>query len=225
MKVLLKSRFLFYVLAIYALNLQSKLKTKSPFTLPKYASNTWLGLTMNQSLESETNFIQFENFNNNTGSISYVVPNIFHYVNLNQSEIQFGQFLSILSVWLNHKPDRIYIHCDLCDFKGKYWDQLNKIEAVKSLLNVRKIKNFVNKIFGIKSGWIHHKSDVMRLLVLMYFGGIYLDNDMVVLKSLNKYRRFEIALGWLNDQEAIGNQIFIANKNARLLRAIYDIYR
>jgi hypothetical protein len=55
--------------------------------------------------------------------------------------------------------------------------------------------------------------------------GIYLDNDMILVNSLNKYRNFEIAVSWDSDIDGIGNQVIIANRNSRLLRAMYDGYR
>lgn len=37
-----------------------------------------------------------------------------------------------------------------------------------------------------KSGWpIHHTADAMRFLILQEYGGVYLDLDMMVVKSLN----------------------------------------
>jgi hypothetical protein len=178
-----------------------------------------------ENVPIENRLLNFENFNNNSGVDYYLVPNIFHYVNLNQSEIRFGQFLSILSVWVNHKPDRIILHCNHCNYSGKYWDTLNKIPKLKSIISTRYTYDYNEKIFRNRLGWVQHKSDVLRLLAIMNLGGIYLDNDMIVINSLDKYRKFEIAVSWESDNHGIGNQIFIANKNARFLRAIYDQYR
>ena len=48
---------------------------------------------------------------------------------------------------------------------------------------------------------------------------------MILVNSLNKYRKFEIAVSWDSDVDGIGNQVIIANRNSRLLRAMYDGYR
>ena len=45
-------------------------------------------------------------------------------------------------------------------------------------------------------------------MVLRKYGGMYLDNDIYVINSLNKYRRFEFVLGW-PDGEWIGNYDFL----------------
>lgn len=148
--------------------------------------------------ESEHNktIINFENFNNKTGSNEPIVPNIIHYVHLDQEHIEFTTLLSILSAWLNHKPEFIYFHCNKCNYSGKYWNAIQKINELKRIIRIKKILNQNRKIFNQEPGWIHHLSDVHRLLVLMHYGGIYLDNDMIVINSLNKYRHYEMALSW-----------------------------
>ena len=70
-----------------------------------------------------------------------------------------------------------------------------------------------------------YRSDVLRLLVLMHYGGIYLDNDVYVVRSLNKYRKYEMTVSWDRDSEGVGVQVLIAHRNARLLKAHFDSYR
>jgi len=52
---------------------------------------------------------------------------------------------------------------------------------------------------------------------MIKYGGIYLDNDVYVVRSLDKYRRFEIAMGW-PEGENLGSQVIIAHKDARFLK-------
>jgi mannosyltransferase OCH1-like enzyme len=58
----------------------------------------------------------------------------------------------------------------------------------------------------------------------MHYGGIYLDNDVYLVKSLNEFRKFEMVLS-IERNWIIGNQVLIAHKNARFLKAVYDSYR
>lgn len=62
-------------------------------------------------------------------------------------------------------------------------------------------------------------------MVLMNFGGIYVDNDVYVVNSLDKYRNYEMTLSWDSDELFIGSQVLIANRNARFLKAYFDSYR
>jgi mannosyltransferase OCH1-like enzyme len=59
----------------------------------------------------------------------------------------------------------------------------------------------------------------------MNYGGIYLDDDVFVVKSLDKYRKFEMTVSWDEPDRGIGVQTLIAHKNARLLKAHFDRFR
>jgi hypothetical protein len=215
-------RYLLYVILIYSLNF-GKIFEKNIDIQPKILPYSVKDFEENVSIENK--LLNFEKFDNKSGLDYYIVPNIFHYINLNQTEIGFGQFLSILSVWVNHKPDNIILHCNHCKYSGKYWDALNNITELKSIIKTRFLYDYKEKIFRNRLGWIQHKSDVLRVLVIMNLGGIYLDNDQIVINSLNKYRKYEMAVSWESDNHGIGSQILIANKNARFLRAMFDQYR
>lgn len=41
-----------------------------------------------------------------------------------------------------------------------------------------------------------YRSDIWRLQLLMEYGGIYLDGDVYVVNSLDKYRRYETVVSW-----------------------------
>jgi hypothetical protein len=170
--------------------------------------------------------VEFEGFDNKNGSsYSFVVPNLVHLIYLNMSEIKFYQAISLYSIYLNQKPDLILIHCDRCNFTGFYWQQMNSINDLRNRIVLKNI-NTENTIFGKKYGWLTHRSDVLRLLVLMNYGGMYFDHDVYLVNSLDQYRRFEMTAGWeFLDHAKIGSQVLIANKNARFLKAVYDGYR
>ena len=67
-------------------------------------------------------------------------------------------------------------------------------------------------VFGQPLSSVYHAADVARIQVLMECGGIYIDTDTVILRSLNRFRHFEMALGWpLGDY--IGTQVcYCCNK-------------
>ena len=60
---------------------------------------------------------------NETGFGFNIVPNIVHYVLFNVTEIQFGHFISFLSVLKNQKPEKVYIHLRLQSIE---WRLLSK---------------------------------------------------------------------------------------------------
>lgn len=61
-------------------------------------------------------------------------------------------------------------------------------------------------VFGQPLSSVYHASDVARIQILMKYGGIYLDNDMLVLRPLDKFLKYEMAVGWPFG-EYIGTQV------------------
>lgn len=59
---------------------------------------------------------------------------------------------------------------------------LDKITKSKGTIRMKKVFNKIRN----QSGWpIHHMADALRFLVLHEYGGVYLDLDMMVVKSLS----------------------------------------
>ncbi len=48
---------------------------------------------------------------------------------------------------------------------------------------------------------------------------------MYVMKPLHEFRKHELTVSWYGGEYEMGNQLFIAHKNARLLRSFADNYR
>ena len=42
---------------------------------------------------------------------------------------------------------------------------------------------------------MHHRGDIAKIEVLVEYGGIYLDYDVIVVNSLNPLRRYDVTLG------------------------------
>jgi hypothetical protein len=167
-------------------------------------------------------------FGDNINGYPYnIVPNIVHYILFSIHEIQFSHFISLLSVLLNQKPDQIIIHCDCNLLNGEYYKRILKIiPKTRTILTIRQIER-PTKIFGrnLSKGWLNwHSADVTRIKLLLEFGGIYLDQDIYVVKSLDIYRKYEMTLGW-DAINSFSNAIFIAHKNSRFLKLYLDSYR
>ena len=168
----------------------------------------------------------FEGFDNVTGSSSFIVPNVIHYLRLNQSTLTFVDYVCIRSAYVNHKPRRIIFHTNSADFSGTYWQKIKSERDLYARISLRWIQ-VPSEIFDqqLRKDWqLYHGSDIGRIQTMMKYGGIYLDNDMYVVASLDKYRRFEIAMGW-DQGKFIGNQVIIAHKNARFLPLYLNTYQ
>ena len=71
---------------------------------------------------------------------------------------------------------------------------------------------------------MEHQSDVARLQILLEVGGIYIDDDVYILKSLNELRVHEMVLGEEN-YDALANSVILASKNAWFLHRWYSEYK
>ncbi|XP_015794383.1 uncharacterized protein LOC107370941 [Tetranychus urticae] len=157
-------------------------------------------------------------FLNITGFNQLIVPNIVHLVQLDTPYISFITYLCIKAAIKNQKPDILIIHTNQNHLLGKYWNYL-KNESIK----VRKVDKPLT-IFGKSVAHVYHSSDILRLTILIEYGGIYIDNDLLILKNLDPFRRFECSIGWPVN-EYIGNQLIIAHKDSRFIKKWFDSYR
>ncbi|XP_067123869.1 uncharacterized protein [Centruroides vittatus] len=163
--------------------------------------------------------VDFSNSNNVTGYPYPIVPDVVHYVRFRNPKLNFVDMINIKSVYINHKPSEIVIHCDCHNLTGKYWDMVKDIPGLR--VQYKKIPTY---IFGKRLSSVYHSSDIARLQILMKYGGVFLDSDVYVVKSLHYYRRFEFALGW-PPKQFLGTQVLIAHRNSRFLKLWYQSYK
>ncbi|XP_022705928.1 uncharacterized protein LOC111270137 isoform X2 [Varroa jacobsoni] len=180
--------------------------------------NSWL----NYLLLNGDFGIDFDNFDNVLGAAFPIVPNIIHFIKIgNKSDLTFEELVCIKAAWLAQKPERILIHCDYCDYlkSGKYWSQVTRIPN----LNLVPV-SVPTHVWGRKLSSLHHASDVLRIRILQRYGGIYLDTDVFLIKHLDFYRRFELAIG-VPPKQYLGTQVIVGHRSSRFLRLWLESYR
>ena len=168
----------------------------------------------------------FSGFNNETGAPNgeYIVPNIVHFLFFDIQELSFVDVVCVLAAFKKQRPENIYLHTNRAGFKGHHWEKLKSTPGLRIL-----VKNVTlpEKIFGQKFSASYHRwhaGDVVRIKILMEYGGIFLDNDSYLVKSLDEFRKFEMTLGWPEGQY-LGTQVLLAHKDARFLRLWLETYR
>lgn len=208
--------------------------------MPTKVSNTNENLVPTTSWPKTVQDLNIHLYNNNwlpdgifgdniTGWPIDIVPNVVHYVLFQDHRISFAHMLSIFSVLRNQKPQLIYIHCDCHEIiPDDNWNRIlkfiNQTNQVK--LMIRPIER-PTEIYGIEidpnlRNW--HGSDITRYRTISEFGGIFLDNDIYVCQSLNEFRKFEFTLNW-DENQFLGCQVLIGNKNARFLKFVLETYK
>jgi hypothetical protein len=168
----------------------------------------------------------FDGFNNETGTSDgeYIVPNIIHFLFFDITELSFVDAVCVLAAFKNHRPEKIYFHTNMEEFSGHYWEKLQNTPGLT--ITIKKV-TLPDRIFGQKFSSSYHRwhaGDVTRILILMQYGGIFLDNDSYLVRSLDEFRKFEMTLGWPEGQ-FLGTQVLVAHKDARFLRLWLESYR
>ena len=130
-----------------------------------------------------------KSFSNVTGANHLIIPNIIHYVRFNNAEYSFVEYVCLRAAFRNQRPDFIYIHTDVDEFTGKYWSWVKNEPELWTRIRIIPTECPM-EVFGqeLSTEWrFFHGSDFVRLHAIQKFGGIYLDNDVFVIKSLDKY--------------------------------------
>ncbi|KAF6201387.1 hypothetical protein GE061_005835 [Apolygus lucorum] len=155
-----------------------------------------------------------------------LVPNIVHFIRFGNSTLTFIDAVCILAALKNQKPNVLMIHSDQKNFDGgKYWRVVIDHPTAKGVVQV-KYRAQPDNIYGqpfSKQFGLYHKSDVERLRILMEYGGIYCDNDLYIVDSLDIFRNYEMTLGW-EEGGGISDQVIIASKDARFLKIWLESY-
>ena len=156
---------------------------------------------------------------------STVIPNIVHYVWLGDNNFKYFSYLSLLSALYVLKVDMVYIHGDI-EPKGKHWQKIKRHKRV----------TFVNRdvpgaIFAepiVK--FLSHASDYWRGDLLIRYGGVYMDWDVIWVNPIpEELRRFDTvacadfpATGAFPDVFNMG--VLLAGQGSQYLRFFLESY-
>ncbi|XP_046404063.1 uncharacterized protein LOC124169482 [Ischnura elegans] len=181
--------------------------------------------------------VLFKGFNNNTGAIHPIVPNLVHFVLFGHKKLDFITFLCMMAALKIHRPRHLYLHTDADNqtFSGYYWDQLLLTAAQMMPTNVSESESYFTKVklmkmprpthvYGQPLSSVWHAADVARLDLLKRYGGVALDGDSLMLRPFTQFRHFEMAIGWPKNGY-IGSQVIVAHPKARMLHLWLESYR
>lgn len=127
-------------------------------------------------------------------------------------------YLAIKSAITVNNPDSVFFYYAY-EPKSKYF------QLIKPYLNLIRIKP-PNSIFGNCLNHVAHKADVVRLLVLYCFGGIYLDLDTICVKPFDDILDNPCVLGHektsKNDGKALCNAVILAKKKSSFFKTLAE---
>ena len=156
--------------------------------------------------------------------ITNMVPNVVHYVWFaykgRKSILSFLYYLGIVSTHKSIKPDRIYFHTDKPP-TGYYWDLLANIPEFEVVL-----RKPTRKLFGKRlktDAFDTTASNLDRLLVLKEHGGIYLDLDVIAIRSFAPILQYDVTLG-TEGKNKICDGVIVSKPGADFLDLWIDGY-
>ena len=154
-----------------------------------------------------------------TNHSNLVVPNIVHFIWFGKDrQMSFLNYISITSAHTIQRPDVVMLHCDHLP-QGSWWVRLQKEVPLQV-----KHRSPPDEIHGQRLLHMYHKGDVAKIQILIEHGGIYLDYDVIVLRSMDPLRRYDMTMGKERPPKFIAG-IIVARKDALFLKIWYESYR
>jgi hypothetical protein len=163
-----------------------------------------------------------------TKSASLVVPNVIHFIHLDAASFPFVSFVCVLAAYLNQRPERIFIHTNVADALAAdpYFARLVALLDHTGVLTVRSVKRPTH-VYGHPVSSTFHATDLVRLQLAQKEGGIFLDGDSYLVKSVDYFRvnvSEDVSLGW-PDHQFIGTQVLVAKPGSAFVRMWLQSYK
>lgn len=147
------------------------------------------------------------------------VPNVVHYIWIGSLPFEFMYFVSFLSAYKYQNPCLILFFHDMLP-SGIWWNLLR--QTVPNIVLVRITPP--SHISGREIIFTQHKADILRLHILKEYGGIYLDTDQYILRSLDEFRNNDCTMGVAHDGE-MGSALIIATRHSKFIQKWIASYR
>ena len=152
----------------------------------------------------------------------FLVPNVVHvtwFYSKEKLTFRFHMFISLLSAYKNIQPSAIMFWYNN-EPTGYWWSEILRRIPVIRMCH----REAPTSIYGHKVSVPEHQSDIVRLEVLMKYGGIYMDLDMIILKSFDPLRVYELTMGRATSI-TLANGLMVSKPNASFLRIWHNNYK
>jgi hypothetical protein len=154
-------------------------------------------------------------------------PKLIHFVDLDGTklyrtkDLDLLQYLALRSAHAVNPDHEVLLHCDYVPH-GLFWGLVRRFTRTMQVF-VKEDPRFRNV------ERVEHKSDLLRLLILKEHGGIYLDTDVVCVKSFDGITSEGVVMGKeqrLTNGQVSGlcNAVILAPKGAEFIDLWLDAY-
>ncbi|XP_012941552.1 uncharacterized protein LOC106012621 [Aplysia californica] len=152
----------------------------------------------------------------------YPIPNIVHWLYFADGTLDLRKAVPFYSVFSILKPCLVLLHGNHF-LPGPYWDAL--IPHAPNLVHVPRSPQ--THIHGRKIVHVANQADIARLEVLQEFGGLYLDNDEIILRPVDIFRATGFAAFHEGVTKTVSNAVLFARPDHEITKIWlknYDSY-
>ncbi|KAJ5287102.1 hypothetical protein N7478_002788 [Penicillium angulare] len=150
------------------------------------------------------------------------IPNIVHFIWLNNPDLNFITYLSIRATLISLQPDQIVLHYTSLNKENQWFAKVSN--------HLTLVQHDLKKEYPVQveQKWkISHISDLLRLDILYNEGGIYLDTDVIPLRDFDRLLHLEKDLILGNeggDRHGICNAVIIARQGSSFIERWRESY-
>lgn len=179
------------------------------------------GHNANLSNRQATHVINNSSKAETTGRKSTTVPELVHFIWIYppDTELLFHQMVCVLSVMRNIKPKGV-IFWNTNKPTGKWW---TFVRGIVPNMAVWKLEPETS-IFNNTVSKPEHLSDIARISILLKYGGIYVDFDVIVLKSFTSFYHHDVTMG-AETPDLLGSGIILSKINSTFLKLWKESYK
>jgi hypothetical protein len=149
----------------------------------------------------------------------YLIPDLIHVVWLYTGDVEVWVYLHLLSMLVKQPTCLLYVHSFETPI-GPFWDILESTGRIRLHFWERNVS-----IHDIQPIISFHKSDIIRLKALQRFGGIYLDLDVVLARTVDPLRTNKFVLGQTGHQKEICNAVILSTTDSEFLTRWIEEYK
>lgn len=160
-----------------------------------------------------------------TYNSSECVPNIVHWIWFypEGKDFKFINLISALSALYIQKPEKVFIWNSNLP-AGQHWEFVLRVSGHIQIPIISKRMEPPSILSGVHIRITEHKTDITRLSALHDYGGIYMDLDVIVLKSLKPLMcKNEMILG-AETEVKLNTGFMLAKPGARFIKLWLNYY-
>lgn len=147
------------------------------------------------------------------------VPQIAHFI-IKGGRLKFYQYLSLKSIRIHFHPCwSLNVYNDT-PITGKWWEV-----ALRDLdVTLRDHGLNLTHINGTVIKYGAHRSDWVRINMMYREGGLYIDSDVWLVNSLDRFLDYPVTMGYESKPRALPNAAILAKPGAPFMRRWLDYY-